>query len=129
MIADIGYFNITIKNENIEILDATGVNIKELKNNSWNIGWGLNVWNGIYACRDNKKPRLIIKPANGTVTEGSWECKVLYRDGCHLDRWTKAHIYEKDGYLMHETVLRNSGCYHCDSFPLSIGCRKTTGKF
>jgi hypothetical protein len=133
VIADIGYFNITINKGNIEKLDATGVNIKELKNNAWNIGWGPNFWNVRYACRDNEKPKLIIKASNGTVTEGTWECKARelccsVSSDCHHDEWNKAHIYEKRGYLMHKIVLTKTVGRRC-SFSCSIGCRKTTSKF
>lgn len=126
VIADIGYFNITINN-NIGTLVASGVNISVRKNNWRNKGWGLNSWNVRYACKDVK---IIITPTNGAVTEGSWECKVRMSNDDHyyLDRWNKAHIYEKYGYLVHEILLSSCSTYSTYS-PSSIGCRKTTGKF
>jgi hypothetical protein len=132
VIADIGYFNITIK-DNIGTLVATGVNIEELDRNRWNKRWELNSWNVRYTC-DNLKLIIIIKPTNGAVTDGTWECEVSqpYYDNCRLDgkNKIKAHIYEENGYLMHEILFnKNSNWRDCDyEDSCSIGCRKTYGK-
>ena len=136
MIADIGYFNITINN-NFGTLVASGVNyIEEQDGNTWHKRWELNSWNVIYTCKPSQLI-ITIKPTNGAVTEGTWECEVSqpYYDNCHLDgkNKIKAHIYEENGYWMHEVLFNNTNsnwrdCDYDDDDTCSIGCRKTYGK-
>ncbi|CAB4018601.1 Hypothetical predicted protein, partial [Paramuricea clavata] len=125
---DIRYFNITISNYIVKLV-ATGGNIEEPGGNIWNKGWGLNSWNARYTC-SNSKLNITIKPTNGAVTEGSWECEVSqpYYDNCRLDgkNKTKAHIYEENGYLMHEILFNKKlSCWYIVK-PVASGAVKHT---
>ena len=117
-------------------LDATGVNIEEpAGGNIWDKRWELNSWNVRYTCGISKL-NIIIKPTNGAVTKGSWECEVSQScsDHCFLDgkNKAKAHIYEENGYLMHEILFNKKWpswfCWCIRDKTCSIGCKKTYGK-
>ena len=124
--SDVGYFNITIKDEQKRCtLSATLGSTHTCHQGwmrricSWNKQIGSNTWNVTF---NGTGLKITIKPFSGTVAEGTWECKYITR-GKECTEWKIAHVYEDlRGYLIHEIELKGN----CEATGTSIiECKKT----
>ena len=94
---------------------ATGCNSCKYK---WDLQLGRSTWR----VKLTNKRKIIIRPSNGSVTKGTWECRNKTSSN---GEWKHAHIFENgNGYLTHQIYLAES-CKQIAN--VNIECRKTNG--